>query len=235
MAAPNRPLTRNSSLSDADLSADGRRTLLALRRDQPALADDGVSPARLDALAQALQTFDALPSDVVSEAAQTLETTARDQALAALQAAIRRVAGPVADAYGTTSGQYRSLHVLDLANLNDAESLKAATDCVAGGQRLLADPRVTQEGLSQARLDAVGPARQALVDALDRRTAGELDRALAAQDRVRQHNALNNEITTLQAKGQRRFRAADPARYADYVRQPAPGSPGPTPPPAPAA
>jgi len=56
-----------------------------------------------------------------------------------------------------------------------------------------------------------------------------LARNRAAQTRVRQHNALNDEATTLQAGDQRTFRLSNPARYGGYVRQAAPGTP-PTPP-----
>jgi hypothetical protein len=226
MPTPNNSEVRNSTLSDAELVADGRRLLVAARRDLPLLANDGVDKARLDKLEQDIEAFELLPSDTVDEATQAAETERRDAAADALQDAIRAVAGPVIDVYGRQSPRYRALGILDMENMNDAELLLAATDCHAAGTRLLTDAAVVKEGLTQTKLNAIGPARQALVDVLDQRTQLAEQRSLNAQARVRAHNPLNDEITRLQGKCQRKFRTADPARYDDYVRESAPGKTG---------
>jgi hypothetical protein len=227
MPTPNQPEFRNSTLSDAELALDGRRLLVAARRDLALLAGDGVDEARLARLETAIEDFEKLPSDVVDGATQTAETQVRDDAAQALQNAIRAVAGPVIDVYGVQSPRYRALGILDMDGMNDAELLRAATDCLAAGTRLLADKDVVREGLTKEKLAAIGPARQTLVDVLAQRTLLAEQRSLNAQARVRAHNPLNDEITRLQGKGQRKFRGTDPARYDDYVRRPAPGKPGP--------
>jgi|GEM_PF-6096632 len=225
MATPNKPESRNSTLSDADLVADGRRLLVAARRDLALLATDGVDEARLTKLEKDLEAFEKLPSDTVDEATLTAETQVRDGAVNTLQDAIRAVAGPVIDVYGLQSPRYRALGIVDLEQKNDAELLRAATDCHAAGTRLLTDAAVVKEGLTTAKLAAIGPARQGLVDVLDKRTQLTEQRSLNAQARVRAHNPLNDEITRIQGKCQRKFRGTDPARYDDYVRRPAPDKP----------
>ncbi|MDO7877237.1 hypothetical protein Q5H93_21000 [Hymenobacter sp. ASUV-10] len=225
MPTPNEPKTRQSGISDADLVADGRRLLVAARRDLPLLTDDGVDADRLDKLEKDIKAFELLPSDTVDEATQAAETQVRDAAVNTLQDAIRAVAGPVIDVYGLKSPRYRALGIVDLEGKNDAELLRAATDCHAAGTRLLTDADVVREGLTLDKLAAIGPARQALVDVLDQRTRLQEQRSLNAQARVRAHNPLNDEITRIQGKCQRKFRGTDSARYDDYVRQSAPGNP----------
>lgn len=229
MATPNKPEVRNSTLSDADLVTDGRRLLVAARRDLALLATDGVDEPRLIKLEKDLEAFEKLPSDLVDEATQAAETQVRDAAVNTLQDAIRTVAGPVIDVYGRQSPRYRALGIVDLEGMNDAELLRAATDCHAAATRLLADEQVVKEGLTKTKLDAIAPARQALVDVLDSRTQLTEQRSLNAQARVRGHNPLNDEITRIQGKCQRKFRGTDPARYDDYVRQSAPGANAATP------
>ena len=226
MATSNNPEVRNSSLSDADLVADGRRLLVAARRDLPLLTNDGVDADRLNKLEQDIEAFENLPSDTVDEATLAAETQVRDAAVNTLQDAIRAVAGPVIDVYGLKSPRYRALGIMGLEEMNDAELLRAATDCYAAGTRLLSDAQVVREGLTDTKLAAIGPARQALVEVLDQRTQLTEQRSLNAQARVRAHNPLNDEITKIQGKCQRKFKGTDPARYDDYVRQPAPGKSG---------
>jgi hypothetical protein len=206
MPTSNEPEVRRSRLSDPDLVADATKQLIALRRDATALASDGVTIA----------AFDALPSDIVDQQTQAAETATKNGAVAALQVALRGVAGPVADAYGATSPHYKRLNVLDLQDKTDAELLRAATDCHVSGTTFLADAACVREGLSQARLDAIPVARQKLVDTLKAQADAVMTRALSAQARVRQHNALYDEYARFNEKGQRRFKT-DPARYDDYV------------------
>lgn len=159
-----------------------------------------------------------MPSDVVDEQTQAAETAEKDKAVNTLQDALRKVAGPVADAYGQASPQYKRLNVLDLEAKTDDQLLRAATDCLAAGTAFLADPACTKEGLSKTRLDALPLARKALVDLLDSRANLMMQRSLNAQARVRRHNVVHEEYAVLNEKGQRIFKG-DPARYDDYVTE----------------
>lgn len=237
MSNPEKPEDRRSNLADPDLVRDARKQLKALHRDLTDPATDGITTARLEAHETQIETLDVMPSDVVSEQRQAEETAEKDKAVGELRDALRAVAGPVGDAYGTTSPRYKRLNVLDLTRKDDDELLRAATDCHATGTTFLTDAACVQEGLTQAHLAAIPPRRQALVDLLTSRDNLVMERSIAAQARVRQHNVVYDEYAVFNEKGQRRFQH-DPARYDDYVGRADSGASaadggGATPPPAP--
>ena len=231
MAKPDE--TRRSNLSDPDLAADCRLRLLALRRDQTDLADDGVPTTRLDSFEAAIKTFAGLPGDVLDEQFKAIERERRDAEMDALRAPLRAVRGPVEDAYDNRSAQYKALGLAELADLNEADLMFAAVTAAAAATVHLADPKIVAEGLTQARIDAIAPAVASLETAIGAFSTRVLTRALNAQERVRQHNTLHDECAVLCAKGYRQYAFSDPKRADDYVRDPAPGAPG-TPPATPA-
>ena len=213
-------------MSDPDLAADCRLRLVALRRDQPDLADDGVSTTRLDTFAADIKTFAGLPGDVLDEQFKKLERERRDAEMEALRIPLRAVRGPVEDAYGNRSAQYKALGLDDMANLNEADLMHGAVTAAAAATVHLADPKIVAEGLTQARIDAIAPAVATLETAIGAFSTRVLARSLNAQERVRQHNALHDECGTLCAKGYRQYEYTDPKRADDYVRNPAPGAQG---------
>ncbi len=215
---------RRSGMSDPDLTADCRQRLVALRRDQADLADDGVSGARLDTFEGAIKTFAALPADILDEQFKRLEKERRDTEMEALRTPLRALRGPVEDVYGDRSAQYRALGLAELADLNEADLLRAAVTATAAAALHLQDPRIVAEGLTQARIDAVAPAVERLETAIGAYNGRVLSRSLNAQERVRQHNALHDECAVLCAKGFRQYAFSDPKRADDYVRDPAPGA-----------
>ena len=223
------PENRQSNLSDADLVADCTKRLVALRRDQAALADDGVTPARLDTFEADVLTLHKMPADKLDEQEKAVENQKRDGAMDDLRTVLRAVRGPVEDAYGDRSPQYKMLGLDELADMNEADLLKAGVTCAAAGARHLTDPKVVAEGLTQARLDAIAPAAKALTDIIGARDGLVMDRSLNAQGRVRQHNKIHKECATLCAKGFRKFEKTDPKRADDYIRDPAPGADTPPP------
>ena len=220
-------------MSDPDLAADCRLRLVALWRDQSDLADDGVSTLRLDTFETDIKTFVALPGDVLDEQFKRLEKEQRDTEMDALRAPLRAVRGPVEDVYGDRSAQYRALGLADLADLNEADLLRAAVTARAAATLHLQDPKIVAEGLTQARINAIAPAVVSLETAIGAYSERVLSRSLNAQERVRQHNALHDECAVFCAKGFRQYAFSDPKRADDYVRDPAPGAPG-TPPATPA-
>ena len=226
------PEDRQSGMSDADLGADCTKRLVALRRDQVALADEGVTIARLDDFELEVKKLDQMPADVLDEQTKAAENEKRDTAMENLRAPLRAVRGPVEDAYGDRSPQYRMLGLDELADMNEADLLKAAVTCAAAGTLHLTDPKVTAEGLTQTRLDAIELAADALKTVIGTRDQLVMQRSLNAQGRVRQHNLIHEECGKLCAKGVRKFEVTDPKRADDYVRDPAPGAPDgePTPP-----
>lgn len=213
-------------MADPTLVTAASKQIIALRRDQTLLADEGVTVDRIDAYEAEVKKLDALPSDTVDAQTQAAETAEKEKAVDALQAAIRKVAGSVADAYGQSSPQYKRLNVLDLEGKDDDELLRAATDCHSVGTTFLTDEACAKEGLSKARLDALPQARQALVDLLGTRDNLVMQRSLNAQARVRQHNVVHKEYAVFNEKGQRIFKE-DPARYDDYVAEEGGDAPAP--------
>ncbi len=218
------PEERQSGISDADLCADADKRLVALRRDQAALQPDGVTTQRLDDFEADVKQLRNLPADTFDEQIKALENERRDDAMETVRDAIRQVRGPVADAYGDRSRQYKALGTAELADLNEADLYSAAATCAAAANVLLTDEKIVQEGLTAGRIADIEPAVTALRTVVKQRDTLVMQRSLNAQDRVRRHNAINDECSTLCGKGYRKFWKTDPKRADDYVRDPAPGA-----------
>ena len=210
-----KPEERRSGMSDPDLSADCRQRLVALRRDQPELQADGVTVARLDQFEADLDVFEKLPADTLDEQIKARETQRRNAAMEDLRIPLRAVRGPVEDAYGDRSPEYRSLGLADMAELNDADLLRAAVTAGAAGKLLLDDLKIVTEGLNQDRLDAIEPAAAKFKAVIGEQTRLVTTRSLNAHARARKHNLLHDECGTLCAKGVRRYEDTDPKRADD--------------------
>ena len=67
MPTPNTPEERNSRMADPTLVSAALTQIIALRRDQTLLADEGVTTARINAFEVEVKKLDNLPSDTVDE------------------------------------------------------------------------------------------------------------------------------------------------------------------------
>lgn len=222
-----REVTRQNALSDADLVADCRRRINQARLDLADLQADGVTAADLDTFEADTTAFEKMPSDDALEYERVRLRESRDTALEAGRQALRDVLNPVRRAYGDTSPQLKRFGASRLADAPPADVLGWLADAQETGRPYLTDEKTSKEGFSQARLDALAPAHQALrlaqkdfLDADQRRQEGTRARTLA-------YNALDTRCAQLCARGNDHYQARNATKARAYVRDPAPTTSGP--------
>ena len=227
---------RQNAFSDADLVADCRQRLGQARLDLADLAAEGVTAADLDGFEAAATAFEQLPTDDALEYTRVTLRQTRDTTLDAARIAVRDVLNPVSRAYGDTSPQLKRFGAAGLADASVADVLNILANAPAIGAPYVSDPATVREGFTQARLDALPPAHDALRQAQQKFLDADQARQEGTRTRTLAYNALDTRCANLCARGHDHYQARNATKAAAYVRDPAPG-PGAvvTPAPAPAA
>ena len=217
------PVTRQNNLSDADLVADCRQRVGQARLDLNDLKAEGLTAADLDSFDTAIADFEKMPADDALEYTRVALRETRDTALEAGRAAVRDVLNPVRRAYGDTSPQLKRFGAARLADASVADVLGLLADAPTTATPYLTDPKTVKEGFTQARLDALPPAHDALRTAQKNFLDADQARAEGTRARTQAYNALDTRCANLCARGHDHYQARNATKARAYVRDPAPG------------
>jgi len=219
-------ITRQNNISDADLVADCRQRLGQARLDLTDLQAEGVTATDLDGFEAEVTAFEKIPSDEALEYTRVALRQTRDTALETGRNAVRDVLNPVRRAYGDTSPQLKRFGASRLSDASVAEVLNLLADAQATGVAYLTDAQTTREGFTQARLDALAPAHEALRLAQKDFLDADQRRLEATRARTLAYNALDTRCAGLCARGNDHYQARNATKARAYVRNPAPATSG---------
>lgn len=222
-----REIARQNNLSDADLVADCRQRISQARLDLTDLAGEGVTGDDLAEFEQEVEAFEQLPGDEALEYERVRLREIRDQKLEAGRSALRDVRNPVRRAYGDSSPQLKRFGMARLADAEAPEVLNHLADAQQTGLPYLTDDLVKKEGFTQARLEALAPAHEALRTAQQDFLDADQARAEGTRRRVQHYNALDTRCAKLCARGYDHYVERNATKTKAYVRNPAPGPAGP--------
>jgi hypothetical protein len=206
---------REYKITDTEFYFQAKNFIGSAERDQEQFAGRGYPPARIEALNMLCTDFMEIRSDDEMLGAIVVATDKRDTVAEELRVHLRSIRTMAANALGPRSARYRAFGLEKMDGLRDEllyflgrRVMREAT----ANRDILAD-----EGLTEAKLQAIGQTMERLLLAIDARQLAEKARDLQTEKRLEAGNTLYREIVRLCNTGKDLFVSTDEARYNDYV------------------
>lgn len=206
---------REYKIPDAEFYFQARNFIGSAERDQEQFAGRGYPPARIEALNTLCTEFMAIRSDDEMLGAIMVATDQKDKVAEELRVHLRSIRSMAGNALGPHSARYRAFGMEKMDGLRDEllyflgrKVMREAT----ANMEALAD-----EGLTEAKLQAIAQTMERLLLAIDARQQAEKARDLQTEQRLEAGNTLYREIVRLCNTGKDLFISTDEARYNDYV------------------
>ncbi len=211
---PKQTATRQYAMADGDLKqlADALKT--SINRDLPDFAARNITATQVTALQVLITTFDDTTTDEELLGLITDATITKDGIAESIRIAVRPIRNMAETAYGTT-GKYNTFGFDGLSEVTDNDLYRLARRVVRVGTKLLTE--LTPQGLTAAKLTAIGTLATSLDTAIDAIQDAIESRDLETQDRIIKGNALWTEMSRLASIGRSLYEDIDEARYNDYV------------------
>jgi hypothetical protein len=206
---------REYKIQDTEFYFQARNFINSAERDQEQFTGRGYPPARLEALKTMCDDLMEIRSDDEMLGDIMVATEARDRVAEELRVHLRSIRSMATNALGPQSARYRAFGLAKMDGLRD-ELLYFL------GRRVLREATANMvalaaEGLTEAKLQAIGQTMDRLLPAIDARQVAEKARDVQTEQRVEAGNTLYREIVRLCNTGKDLFISTDEARYNDYV------------------
>lgn len=207
-------VTRQYSMSDADLKQKADALADNIRRDEAAFATRKIGKETLSNFEKLIADFDATSTDEEMLGYAMVATAQKDELAEAVRRAVRPIRGMAETAFGT-KGHYLVFGFDDMANMGDNDLCRMGKRVIRVCGQLKAD--MEQQGLTDAQVAELSGLCEQLDKAIDNAAAKSEARDIETQQRINIGNVLYAEMMKLANVGKNLFEDSDEARYNDYV------------------
>ena len=206
---------RDYRMLDAELCMFTSNLCNDLTRDLTDLTPFGLTAPKIAALKALGDAFEVLPPDDVFIGELMIATAAKNALLEQVKETVRNMALRVEMKWGSGSGQYRTLSVVNMNRFTEDMMLVTARNVHARMTAYLSD--LTDQGLTSAMLTAFAALNESFEVARNTMVTKVETRDTKAQERVAKGNELYSFVVIYCEIGKRVYAAANPAKYNDYV------------------
>lgn len=207
-------ITRQYSMSDADLKQTADGLADNIRRDEAAFATRKIGKEALSGFEKRIADFDETSTDEEMLGYAMVATAQKDELAEAVRRAVRPIRNMAETAFDG-KGNYLVFGFDDMANMSDNDLCRMGKRVVRVCKQLKAD--MEQQGLTDAQLTELAELCQQLDKSIDNAAAKSEARDIETQHRINLGNALYAEMMKLANVGKSLFEDSDEARYNDYV------------------
>ncbi len=208
-------LTRNYSMSDADLCLFTSNLVVTMTRDQAQFTIRGVTAAMVTALKALGDAFEVFPPDNYYLQEYVLATETKNTTRESCTLKLRAIMGYAKIKYGSHSTQVKKFGAGDMTKQADKTFLVTCRMGIKVANDYLTD--LTPVGLTAAMITDLTTAATLLETNLNTIATAQANRDIKTQERI----TKGNEIYTLVARyceiGKIIWEDVDPAKYNDYV------------------
>ncbi len=193
----------------------GEKTGSLMSRDQAELLTYGVTDADRSFVLQKTDELKNMPADDEFLGVGMERTTTKDSIADRLRVEIRSYMIRVADVYGENSGTYRRFGTAGLSKLTDSDLLL----CCKRVLRLTGTyfDALKDKGITQQMVESLTNFCSQFDDALGLKEDADMDREVAAEQRMELANELYTKINRICGFGKDYWYTRSEAKYNDYV------------------
>jgi hypothetical protein len=208
-------LTPNFRFSFGTLIGIGEKTGSLMSRDQAELLTYGVTDADRSFIQQKTDELKNMPDDDEFLGIGMERTTTKDTIADKLRVEIRSYMVRVADVYGESSGTYRRFGTAGLSKLTDSDLLL----CCKRVLRLTGTyfDALKDKGITQQMIEGLTSLCSQFDDALGLKEDADMDREVAAEQRMELANVLYAKINRISGFGKDYWYTRSEAKYNDYL------------------
>ena len=208
-------VTRDYTLSDADLAQLGDKAVELIERDAAELATYGIGNDDKNFIANTTEAFKNYPTDEELEGEVSEKTEEKDEAADVVKVDVRSIMVRVSNGFGEKSAKYRKFGTKGMDELDDNDLHRLGSRVVRVATGYLAE--LAEEGLTQDIIDSLEAKNEVFDDAIDAKDEAVRERDISTEDRIELGNSLYGKIVKVFNAGKNYWVNKDEAKYNDYV------------------